>query len=110
MMGEARSGPLRRSFVWPLLLSWAAFAISWAILSWRYSVHLDLFPVPRTGIVSMNVVAFLLYAPPLLLLLIGLGALRKDGPASRTLHILGWVLAASLVVASALAAFHFTIG
>ena len=106
MTGEVKPAWLKRSFVWVLLPLWVAFAVSWAIISARYSVHLGLLPVPQAGSISMNVVALLLYVPPALLLFVALGALRRDGPVSRALHVLGWALVALLIVALAIAAFN----
>jgi hypothetical protein len=74
------------------------------IISTRYSLHLDLFPVPRGESLSMNLTALILYVPPALLLLTTLGVLPRNRALGRALLVLGWVLAALLVVALTLAA------
>jgi hypothetical protein len=103
---ENRAG-LKRLMLPVLLTLWAAFAASWVIISTRMHVHP--LPVPRAKSLSMNFVALIFYVPPIVMLMTALGVAPNEGILHRALVILGWVLAAFLAVAVALAA-PFIIG
>ena len=94
---------LGRRLLIALPILWGVFAVAWAIISTRYSTHLDLLPVPRLGSLSLSAVAFLLYVPPIVGLLAAFRAFRKEAPASRALQVTAWAFAALLVAAIALA-------
>lgn len=104
MTRKADRAWLKRLLLPVLLPLWAAFAASWVIVSTHYSLHLDLFPVPTAGSLSTDLVALILYMPPIVLLLTTLDVPPRGGTIDRALLVLGWALAALLVAAFALAA------
>ena len=103
-MGKVKPAWLTGSPVWALLPLWIVFAALWVVVSSRYNLHLSVFPLPQLGSLSMSIVALLLYVPPVVMLLSLTGLRRKGGSIAKALHILGWALAALLILVLAFAA------
>lgn len=95
----------KQSFVWLVLSLWIALSLSWFVISRAYSVHLRLFPLPDANSWSMNLIAFLLYVPPVFLLIFALNITRRTAASRRIMNGIGWILAALLIVPTGLAIF-----